>query len=162
MARVITFSREYPSYHPRAGEPTFFVEKLVEGFTQLGFLLPYKKSFPLNFLKSLSMEKFDPKWHTVRGGHRFKVGDKFSPRVWSGPPYRSKQLIIGPEVEIKKTWDFRIDATDGNYWIGNDCLSYDQVKQVASNDGLLVDDFECWFEKRFEGQIICWNEKLEY
>jgi hypothetical protein len=28
MAKVITFSRFFPAYHPRKGEPTYFVEKI--------------------------------------------------------------------------------------------------------------------------------------
>lgn len=27
MSKVITFSRTFPAYHPRKGEPTYFVEK---------------------------------------------------------------------------------------------------------------------------------------
>lgn len=29
MAKVITFSRQFPSYHPKAGQPTYFVEKVL-------------------------------------------------------------------------------------------------------------------------------------
>jgi hypothetical protein len=30
MSRVITFSRVFPSYHPRKGEATFFVESVLK------------------------------------------------------------------------------------------------------------------------------------
>ena len=29
MARIITFSRTFPAYHPKAGEPTYFVEMIL-------------------------------------------------------------------------------------------------------------------------------------
>lgn len=32
MARVITFSRKFPSYHPKAGQPTHFVEQILNSF----------------------------------------------------------------------------------------------------------------------------------
>ena len=35
MSKVITFSRYFPSYHPRKGEPTFFVEKIHWGLIDL-------------------------------------------------------------------------------------------------------------------------------
>lgn len=45
-----------------------------------------------------------------------KVGDKFSPRVWSGKPYRSKMITIAPDIEVKQIWDFERDE-DGCLWI---------------------------------------------
>lgn len=40
----------------------------------------------------------DQKHHTIRAGNRFKTGDYFSPRVWSGSPYNSKQLNMRPLI----------------------------------------------------------------
>jgi len=107
------------------------------------------------------------KGHTIRAGKRFKPGDKFSPRMWSGVPYNSKQLILAPDIEVVKTWDFGIDSNT-NIYIRNvkTHMSNGQadLKKVASNDGLSVDDFLSWFKypKPFEGQIICWDTKIEY
>ena len=38
------------------------------------------------------------------------------------------------------------------------------IKELARNDGLLINDFWAWFvkEDNFEGQIICWNPSIEY
>lgn len=164
MSRVLTFSRYFPSYHRRRGECTYFVEKIWESIG-----MPEIKSWQecelvdetLNSIRQGS-DVIWPKHHTIRAGHRFKVGDWFSPRVWSGKPYRSKQIIIAPDIQVKKIWDFRIDATDGNYWIGDDCLSFNELKTIATNDGLEIDNFEHWFERRFTGQIISWSDKIEY
>lgn len=90
MSKIITFSRNFPVKHLKAGQPTYFVEKIWE---QIG--LPEKEfSFNLpdeycNFLRQDS-DLIWQKSHTIRSGHRWKVGDTFSPRVWSGNPYRSK------------------------------------------------------------------------
>lgn len=47
MSRVITFSRTYPSYHPKAGQPTYFVEKVMNSFhvDALGarFFIPFEE-----------------------------------------------------------------------------------------------------------------------
>lgn len=106
--------------------------------------------------------------HTIRAGHRWKVGDKFSPRVWSGKPYRSPQVILAPDVEIKKIFDIRIKGW--HVFINNKLYSglwnASRAILLAKNDGLEIEDFWSWFSQKgepdFEGQIICWNEKITY
>ena len=164
MSKVITFSRYFPSYHPRKGEETFFVEKFWEGIGESYF----------DQYKEARLGNFEPKYHTIRAGNRWKVGDKFSPRVWSGKPRRSKQIIIAPDIEIKKIWDFEMDEC-GIFSIDSKYLLYDFLSsemdpeiKLAKNDGLSQDDFFHWFmpnfnkPKAFKGQIICWNENINY
>jgi len=167
------FSTKFPSYHPKAGQPTYFVEKI---FTSLA-----DSQFP-NFKIPKEFKEYDfhkyynciqPKYHTIRAGHRFKVGDKFSPRIWSGKPYHSKQIIIAPDIEVKKTWYFEI--SEDRIFIESDydvfCKEYtDNIAILAQNDGLQKLDFIDWFTlapsfkkaKSFKGQIICWNEEINY
>jgi len=133
------------------------------------------------------------KHHTIRAGSRFKVGDKFSPRVWGNDinpkngksgPYQSKQIIIAPDIEVKKVWEFEvldgqsmfIGGADGRQIYDYSRLSEDQPQEtktyfsICENDGLSADDFDEWFgygyhkktEKTFIGQIICWNENITY
>lgn len=163
MAKVITFSRTFPSYHPKAGEPTYFVEKLWASLGDSYFdqLADEERQFN----PRLSLDSFDPKHHTIRAGHRWKVGDWFSPRVWSGKPYNTKQIIIAPDIQIKKIWDFSIHA--GRYFIDDKPATNwnaNYHSDLALNDGLTVEDMQAWFKfpKPFEGQIICWNESIEY
>lgn len=176
MARVLTFSRTFPAYHPRKREPTLFVEKL---WNSIG--LP-----DINFnglaIEHLYYTRHEPeevgyKHHTIRSGKRWKVGDKFSPRVWSGKPYASKQIKIAPDIEVKQVWDFDIEV-EGNAMLvtyGGGLILYERTKSgkeleisllnyIAHNDGLDLDDFKAWFKwgRPFSGQIICWNENLNY
>ncbi len=162
MARVIIFSRKYPSYHTRKCENTFFVEKFLRSLLD-------ERTFPnlvgansLNIPVSMigMINKSQPKNHTIREGKRWKVGDKFSPRIWSGKPYRSKQIIISPDVIVKQIWNFRL--TKSNYYLNGKKLNLTQLKEVALNDGLTSDDLELWFQKPFKGQIICWSDKVNY
>lgn len=162
MSRVITFSRNFPATHPRKGEPTYFVEKLHRSL-DLGVsektLVSKELSYYFNFAVFGSCE---PKHHTIRGGNRWKVGDKFSPRVWSGRPYMTKQIIIAPDIEIKKIWNISCDL-DGVFYL--DRKQFDVTSSdITVNDGLTTDDFLSWFPvgKILEGQILCWNEKVNY
>lgn len=191
MSRVITFSRTFPSYHPRAGEPTYFVEKIYNWYfgsmknldnnpgdyvinnmiTRLNPEL-YQVNGVEVFINSLSTGIDTWKNHTIRAGHRWKVGDWFSPRVCSGKPYHSKQIIIAPDIQIKKEWPIKIDLTDQYedvYYFNElgDSIPID-TKKLSINDGLNEQDFYDWFDtpknrkEIFDGQIICWNEKIEY
>jgi len=182
MAKVITFSRTFPSYHPKAGEQTYFVEKfwislIQEGELSIGRVCELSQETGIGDLDIYSIRRLDlkPKHHTIRVGNRWKVGDKFSPRVWSGKPYNSKQIIIAPDIEIKKVYDFKIEV-DADYV----CILIDDwpffeenskfvvntgaIEILAENDGLSVQDLKDWFKwgKPLKGQIICWNESVEY
>jgi len=173
MSKVITFSRTFPFYHPRKGEPTYFVEKIHKSIGG-----KYSKDFPepeeLNFDAGYFLE-CEPKHHTIRAGHHFKVGNWFSPRVWSGKPYHSKQIIVAPDIQVKKVWDFEMKpalwADECTYKVNGIEIDSKTIKEIAKNDGLDITDFIFWFagqniassnRKSFSGQIICWNESLDY
>ena len=174
MSKVITFSRYFPATHPKKGQPTFFVEKIFNSLD-----LPDYKIMTLHdlygdeinptedeFMSGSCNPLFDhkPKYHTVRAGSRWKVGDKFSPRVWSGKPYQSKQIIIAPDIEIKKIWN--IDIMHAHSWFSVMINGKENHwHELAKNDGLSSVDFMDWFKKSnniFIGQIICWNENIKY
>lgn len=187
MARV-TFSRYFPAYHPRAGEPTYFVEKMIQwywdnisdvlqGYHNVPTMLhalnlsKFPEAFYQEFSDNLNPEINEWKSHTIRAGHRLKAGDFIQPCVWTGKPYRSLQMQFLPALLIPKVWD--LCSTDGSFWFGrfkepleivSDREELDFVERitVASNDGLSEEDFKAWFPNDFDGQIICWNENIEY
>ena len=166
--RVITFARYFPSYHPRKGEPTQFVEKINAGLSELGIIVNLHDIRVIPDWSESVFEDCEPKYHTIRAGHRWKVGDKFSPRVWSGRSYNSPQVIIGPDIEVKRAWNIEIKANDkiiiDHCDFGTFCEVNPDVIVLAKNDGLSTVDLLNWFpnNKGFEGQIICWNENIEY
>lgn len=177
MSRVITFSRQYPSYHPRKGEPTYFVEKMIQWYWDTQNNNPFGSvidmlhelnfnKFPLDFIMDFS-NQFDPevnewKGHTIRAGHRFKDGDTFKPCVWTGAPYRSLQMQFLPEIKIPKLWNIELKRKE--FYINKKRMPADEVGIMAGNDGLSFVDFMHWFKypKPFDGQIISWNENIEY
>jgi len=179
MSRVITFSRQFPAYHPKAGINTEFVPKIlnsIHGYRADSSLFkelnPGKEKELGLFLPTIPMHYYTmgAKYHTIRAGHRWKAGDKFSPRVWSGRPYNSPQIIIAPDMEVKKVWDFEIDdcgviAIGGKYYFDElDEFGFVSYERLASNDGLTERDFLNWFKypAPFDGQIICWDENVNY
>lgn len=196
MSRVIVFSRYFPGYNLLNGEPTYFVEKILnqdpilkmmykdgwkdEGYKEYLLYLNERKIMEgeltyqtvIDFYRSLNKDITDCKLHTIRGAHRWKTGDKFSPRVWSGKPRRSPQIIFAPDIDVKKTWDFTVKkyvdvwyTHFGNYSIPDNVpLKCSMLQTVARNDGLSIDDFLDWFKfpQLFRGQIICWYENVNY
>ncbi len=168
MSKVITFSTAFPKYHPKAGQPTYFVERLhksLDGYREIERLEVTPDLMP--FFNFAEYGNCDPKHHTIRSGNRWKVGDKFSPRIWSEIPYQSKQIIIAPDIEIKKIYDFYIDPLSGDYVLDGFPVKIDKLKIIATNDGFTeLDDFELWFKLKkgeyFYGQIICWNDEIDY
>lgn len=160
MSKVRTFSTQFPSYHPKAGEQTYFVEKIWEsiGLPDKEYCFNVPNSYS-NFLRKNS-DLIWSKHHTVRAGKHFKTGDYFSPRIWSDKPYQSKQITIYHDLKLT-VYDFEI--LHGQYLLNGTKLNYSELKEVAKNDGLTADDFECWFNVDFfDGQILCWNDKIKY
>ena len=178
--KVLTFSRHFPKGHPKAGQPTFFIEQTLNVVLPRGengivnrndinpAILPLINDFVL-----LAGEH--RKHHTIRASNRFKPGDMASLRVWSGLPYRSKQIEFA-QVEVKKTWGFNIHIVgDDLMWQvpGSGSGSFDtkseSLKIIASNDGLEIRDFIDWFTihpkaigQAFTGQIITWSPNINY
>lgn len=185
--KVITFSRTFPKYHPKAGQPTYFVEKIVKSL-HLSGLRPW--DIPDEIFSKEMYYIVDPKGHTIRAGNRWRVGDKFSPRVWSGKPYASKQIQFAVPIEIKKIWDIKFvtEDDDGEHdwdyieafgkrytFYGYGGYDKEEIQLLAKNDGLSVEDLKDWMCPDVSGrkdrrhtevvkncQIICWNEEIEY
>lgn len=162
MARVITFSRQFQTNHPKKGEPTYFVEKIWESIRNYKNVDSPQYHYMKFESEIMRWKVFEPKHHTIRQGYRWKVGDKFSPRAWSGKPYQSKQIIIAPEIEIKKIWNFSRDLISDKYYLNGHEIDADKLELIAKNDGLTVEDFKAWINKPFLGQVLCWNEHIEY
>jgi hypothetical protein len=158
MAKVITFSTKFPGYHPKAGLDTHFVASIFKSiqFEHLSQLSDFTKN------------------HTIRKGNRYKQGDYFSPRIWGNDinpkslrsgPYHSKQITLAPDILIKKIWKIEIYPTHDVYINGKFFCSFGSVnwESLAANDGLSSNDFRNWFNVLpFRGQIICWNDEVEY
>lgn len=149
--KELMFSRHFLKNHPRVGESTLFMEKICRNL--------YEQGYPVFLYTEDSYG--DSKRHTIRKGNRFNPGDHVNFKVWTGLPYRSKKLTFAIGVEIKKTWPFELTKED--FILNGKVLHLKELTMVAMNDGLTCEDFECWFNsKPFTGQVICWDEKIDY
>ena len=149
---VLTLSKTFPKWHPRAGEPTYFKEKFeqAQAITKAGkfpCVLPYP-------------DFIDPKYHTLRGNYErwekiFEQIDQGEAclvlKQWSGVPYRSKQETIAvltkeDGIGIQRLF-FNADS-DGQHvwWNFNIDGRYDVIERLAANDGLSLDDWKAWFK----------------
>ena len=174
MSKVRTFSRYFPKEHPKAGQPTFFVEKIYK-------CLYLMKVVPKEIVESFNFgimndKKVSPKLHTIRKGKHFKDGDLFSPRIWTDKPYCSKQISIAADIKLEKVFDFKIEIDKDYICVLIDNYPFyeenstmvtqvEALETLAKNDGLSIEDFKSWFKwgkETFDGQILCWSKSVEY
>lgn len=162
--KEIIVSTKFQSTHPKKGDPTYFIEKIVKGLDGNGKVDSYITKM---VSEKEGKEIIVPKFHTIRKGNRFKVGDRVNFKIWSDKPYRSKKVIFARDVEIKKTWNFEMDD-NGVYAIDGKYIDIQDYPVLAANDGLSEEDMFFWFMPdysnpiSFTGQIICWNDSVKY
>jgi hypothetical protein len=128
---VLMLSQSFPTKHPRSGSPTGFRKKFLSGEKRHTI----RPNFPL----------WAKRIHEVQQGEAV-----ISVRQWEARPYFSRQITIGcltaeSGTGIQKL-TFQLDR-DG-------CASfnffdidgkYPELKELAANDGLSVDDWKEWF-----------------
>lgn len=185
-------SRFFPSHHPRKGQPTYFVEKVwsanvIPERIDLAQILKWNQKqidnpkskltagvVQIFWDNAITSSVYEPKGHTIREGHNVKVGDTVEFYIWSGKPYNSPQIVVTPRIPVLKTWDIILEAGAENYHrldnitINDDFTDNEILLEIAKNDGLSFEDFEQWFQpanmnhEEFRGQIICWNDSINY
>ena len=176
-------SRVFPKSHPRAGEPTYFMSKILLNFDLMVFAhedgveRPSKSCYGTKMACEIVKQDFNPKPHTIRGSYELwkKRADKInageavlSLRQWSGEPYKSKQIEfmqlekIG--VERVKITHWKPPAWDENKSIQKQCvvnlIRPVPPSQLAKNDGLSYSDFDAWFPNDFDGCIIHFTDHI--
>jgi hypothetical protein len=133
---VLTVSRTFPKAHERAGQPTFFVEKINE------VIMPISDD-PI----------IGKKLHTIRGNYplwekRIKAINEgkaiLSIRYWSGKPYNSKQVEF---CQLNEVGLQKLDNPKNFAWasIEGKMINWNDI---AKNDGLTFYDFCDWFKVR--------------
>jgi hypothetical protein len=131
---VITISRFFPKTHKKAGNPTFFLERI-------------------NSLVKL---------HTIRGNYplwkkrieEVSNGDAvLSVRYWTGKPYNSKQeeaflfdKSCGVGVEKLEFFKDKDEVASIKYPLIDNIICPD-INKIAERDGLSYEDFKEWFKK---------------
>lgn len=151
-------SVKFPATHKRAGEPTYFIEKIE---LALGHVNTYCSEcfFGGGNCKQCFVTNGEvwPKLHTIRGNYdlwakRFEKIQRGEAVLelyyWSGKPYNSKCVTIcqlGKEdgVGVEK---LTFIANDINFpHVAESLNSWLSIGIVAKNDGLSLEDFKEWF-----------------
>lgn len=121
---VLTVSKEFQSTHPKKGQPTEFVDKIICG----------SKIHTIRANYDLWKKRID----LVNEGKAI-----LSLRYWSGKPYNSKQyeFMILTKVGIQKLqWKLF------KGWYIDDKSTFPGLEfEIAKNDGLSYQDFYDWF-----------------
>jgi len=157
---VLTVSRYFPKTHKRAEDPTYFVEKILSEQISCGLISrsEVKKHEPFSVL---IFNTDEPKIHTCRANYdlwkkridNVSIGEAIlSVRYWSGKPYNSKQVEIcqlnkDSGVGVQRL-TFQHDR-DGIYGLKYPIISrthFGDIKILAANDGLSLEDFKEWFK----------------
>lgn len=121
---VMTFSKEFMKGHPKEGQPTDFVQSIIN----------------------------QDKIHTIRENlyywnnivNQVNAGEAvLSCRTWTGKPYRSKQSEFAEFSKLGIQHCF-VDEIDKTIKIIPD---FREAKRVELNDGLESDDFWHWFKQ---------------
>lgn len=124
---VLTVSIVFPKTHPRAGQPTYFPEKIKAG-TKIHTIRD-------------NLELWQHRAREINAGRGI-----LSVRIWTGKPYASKQeeIMRFEEIGIQS-----IERTPLGWFI--DMYDTDILtEQIARNDGLMYQDFADWFRGSWE------------
>lgn len=147
---VLILSSQFMKSHPRAGEPTYFKEKIE--------LAVFDGEQPCIMCDSTAIE---PKFHTIRAKYKewkakidsINRGEAFLRVVtWSGVPYRSPWLDVcvltdDDGIGVQELVFLNNDITQAN--IQNtelDEFEIEDYEYIAKNDGLTLDEFKSWFK----------------
>lgn len=146
----LMIAESFPKWHSRAGEPTYFVDKIQNAKVQI--INPF---WGADLLPEREVKK---KLHTFRGDYakwrkRFDKIERgeacLSVRVWAGVPYRSDQRVIcnlskddGIGLQLLQFHEPGKTFT----WVGEPHVDGKRVgvAQFANNDGLTVEDWIRW------------------
>lgn len=160
---VLILSKTFPATHPKAGQPTYFNQKLMRAV--------YRDFCDIDvvdreWIKPSVRDRFIPaKLHTIRGNYERwkKIIDEvrsgeaiLSVRQWTGKPYNSKQEEIQrftnrDYISVQKL-ELKL-ASFSPFYIEVDRIDEERrtdsvhVGLLANNDGLSLDDWQFWFEK---------------
>lgn len=155
---VLTLSQSFPSSHRRAGEPTYFLEKMHNALTGQNFCLHNTGMDNSYGCTTLWCETIrEKKLHTIRANYdlwakrfeKIEAGKAvLSIRQWVGKPYGkgSTQKEIAILTKDDGIGIQRLEFKNGNIWcplVGGRSPYY--PSEIAASDGLSLTDWLDWF-----------------
>lgn len=137
---ILMLSKRFPVNHPKAGEPTFFRDKLLASVFHNQEHWQKLHTIRANYLL------WEKRIKEVRDGKAI-----LSLRQWADKPYRSKtQEIVrltasdGVGIQILEFDKDRDGMVSWNFFDIDG--KYPSLEDVAHNDGLSLEDWKAWFK----------------
>lgn len=124
---VITLSQHFLATHKRAGEPTDFKEKFLNGEK----IHTIRANYPL----------WEKRVKEVQEGRAV-----LSIRQWTGKPYRSKQVEIAMLTAENDVGVQKLEFYNNTLGLCHIGIVYQRKYELAHNDGLSFEDWEEWFK----------------
>ena len=141
---VLTVSLAFPKTHKKAGEQTFFKEKLINGLAQL-----QGEGCKIHTIRS-NYDLWSKRIAEIQSGKAI-----LSIRYWSGKPYNSKQVEIyqldensgiGVQPLIFIDSCIKLPTICGEDFPEPTWYKGIQLSDISQNDGLSIQDFKEWFK----------------
>lgn len=124
---VIALSQHFLATHKRAGEPTDFKEKFLNGEK----IHTIRANYPL----------WEKRVKEVQEGRAV-----LSIRQWTGKPYRSKQVEIAMLTAENDVGVQKLEFYNNTLGLCHIGIVYQRKYELAHNDGLSFEDWEEWFK----------------
>ena len=124
---VITLSQHFLATHKRAGEPTDFKGKFLNGEK----IHTIRANYPL----------WEKRVKEVQEGRAV-----LSIRQWTGKPYRSKQVEIAMLTAENDVGVQKLEFYNNTLGLCHIGIVYQRKYELAHNDGLSFEDGEEWFK----------------
>ncbi|MCK9627705.1 MAG: hypothetical protein M0R37_03835 [Bacteroidales bacterium] len=147
----LSISRKFPKTHPRAGEQTYFKEKIDNAIGET-------QSCNVVIHTECGEVEIWPKIHTIRAN--YPLWEKRMKKVqagkavielyyWQGKPRKSKQIVFATLDKDSGCGLQKLDCSEDYLYSVkiDDRFSAIDTDVIAKNDGLSYRDWENWFEK---------------
>lgn len=138
----VILSRNFNKTHTRAGQPTFFVEKICKALN----IDPPTPTGGWDAWETRELLKANPKLHTIR--LNYDLWEKRFEEIAAGKAYLSLRYWLDDPYKSPQEEFARLTAADG---IGIEpftpqvAATDDWLEDYAKNDGLRLTDFKDWF-----------------
>lgn len=135
---ILVISRKFPVKHPRAGQTTGLIDKLLKGAK-------------IHTIRD-NIEYWEEKIAKVNAGEMY-----ISAKMWLNQPYKSPQQEMH-RITKAGLQTIEMDYRSGRLSVRIDGRKYTELETLAGNDGLSLEDFVGWFfpdgRTHYKGAII--------
>lgn len=153
MKAVVLLSKSFFPQHYRAGEPTYFKQKVLAELMK-------NPAIKIELTAPNGSEIKERKKHTCRKNYQYwkdkinrlqEEGGVLSVRQWIGQPYKQPGQEVIVDIPAAVVGVQKLELTRrGNDWEAKVDGFNTPVDLIAANDGLTEKEFKAWFAPVFD------------